>query len=111
MLERLVRRRSDAQAALPPDAPVILLIYDDQDEAVLLADMLARVAGWLDEQSALDGRAIAVTHAGVVKAAVVHALSAPAAAFWRLDATPLAVTELHAHDGRWTVARVNGACR
>lgn len=45
MLERLVRRRSDAQAALPPDAPVILLIYDDQDEAILLADMLARVPG------------------------------------------------------------------
>jgi broad specificity phosphatase PhoE len=72
-----------------------------------LEDMLARVARWLDAQAGQPGRAIAVTHAGVVKAAVVHALGAPAAAFWRVDSTPLAVTELHAHDGRWTVARVN----
>jgi len=30
---------------------------------------------------------------------------------WRVDVTPLALTELHAHDGRWTVARVNAALR
>lgn len=74
-----------------------------------LAALLARVGGWLDAQATLPGRVIAVTHGGVVKAAVVHALGAPPAAFWRVDATPLAVTELHAHDGRWTLARVNAA--
>jgi broad specificity phosphatase PhoE len=74
-----------------------------------LAALLQRVAAWLDGQAALDGRAIAVSHAGVVKAAVVHALGAPAAAFWRVDVAPLGLTELHAHDGRWTVARVNAA--
>lgn len=72
-----------------------------------LSALLARVGGWMSAQAACDGRAIAVTHAGVVKAAVVHALGAPAAAFWRVDVSPLAVTELHAHDGRWTVTRVN----
>ena len=72
-----------------------------------LAALLLRVGGWLDAQAELDGRGIAVTHAGVVKAAVVHALGAPPPAFWRVDVTPLALTELHAHDGRWTVARVN----
>jgi broad specificity phosphatase PhoE len=66
-----------------------------------------RVAGWLDEQARLDGRAVAITHGGVVKAAVVHALGAPLDAFWRIDVAPLSITELHAHDGRWTVARVN----
>jgi broad specificity phosphatase PhoE len=65
------------------------------------------VGAWLDAQAGQAGRAIAVTHAGVVKAAVVHALGAPAAAFWRVDVAPLAVTELHAHDGRWTLTRVN----
>jgi broad specificity phosphatase PhoE len=74
-----------------------------------LSALLARIGGWLDAQAAQDGRAIAVTHAGVVRAAVVHALDAPPAAFWRVDVTPLAVTELHAHDRRWTVARVNAA--
>jgi len=67
----------------------------------------ARVAEWLDGQAALDGGAVAITHGGVVKAAVVHALGAPIEAFWRVDVAPLALTELHAHDGRWTVTRMN----
>jgi broad specificity phosphatase PhoE len=72
-----------------------------------LAELLERVGGWLDEQARLDGRAIAVTHGGVVKAAVVHALGAPPVAFWRVDVAPLTATEMHAHDGLWTLARVN----
>ncbi len=69
--------------------------------------LLQRVGAWLSGEALRDGRAIAITHAGVVRAAVVHALGAPAGALWRVDVAPLAVTELHAHDGRWTVARVN----
>jgi len=72
-----------------------------------LTAFAARVAGWLDGQSRLGGSAIAVAHGGVVKAAVVHALGAPLAAFWRIDCSPLSITELHAHDGCWTVTRVN----
>lgn len=72
-----------------------------------LRTFAGRVAAWLDAQSALGGGAVAVTHGGVVKAAVVHALDAPLSAFWRVDVAPLSVTELHAHDGRWTVTRVN----
>jgi broad specificity phosphatase PhoE len=67
----------------------------------------ARVAGWLDGQAAGDGATLAITHGGVVKAALVHALGAPLDAFWRIDVAPLAVTELHAHDGRWTITRTN----
>lgn len=74
-----------------------------------LVDFVARVSAWLAEQADHDGRAIAVTHGGVVKAAVVTALGAPIEAFWRVDVTPLHVTELHAHDGRWTVTKVNAA--
>lgn len=73
-----------------------------------LAAFAARVAAWLDEQAGADGRTLAVTHGGVVKAALVHALGAPLDAFWRVDVAPLSVTELHAHDGRWTVTRTNG---
>jgi broad specificity phosphatase PhoE len=67
----------------------------------------ARVGDWLDRQAAGDGCAVAITHGGVVKAALVRALAAPLAAFWQIDVAPLAITELHAHDGRWTVTRVN----
>ena len=72
-----------------------------------LSVFAARVAGWLDLQARLDGPAVAVTHGGVIKAAVVHALGAPLDGFWRIDAAPLSTTELHAHDGRWTVTRMN----
>lgn len=68
---------------------------------------LARIGGWLDEQATLDGPCLAVTDAGAVRAAVVHALGAPTEAFWRLDVAPLRRTELHARDGRWTVREVN----
>jgi broad specificity phosphatase PhoE len=72
-----------------------------------LSVFAARVAGWLDAQASCDGAAVAVTHGGVVKAAVVRALGAPLAAFWQVDVRPLAITELHAHEGRWIVTRVN----
>ena len=68
-----------------------------------------RVGGWLERQAKQHGRAVAITHGGVVKAALVHALGAPVEAFWRVDVAPLAITELHAHAGRWTVTRVNCA--
>jgi broad specificity phosphatase PhoE len=72
-----------------------------------LTAFAARVGGWLDGQAERDGCSVAITHGGVVKAALVRALGAPLAAFWQLDVAPLAITELHVHDGRWTVARVN----
>jgi broad specificity phosphatase PhoE len=67
----------------------------------------ARVAAWLDGQARRDGTCVAITHGGVVKAAVVHALAAPIESFWRVDCAPLSRTELHAHDGRWTLTSVN----
>lgn len=72
-----------------------------------LAVFSTRIARWLDAQAGLEGRAVAITHGEVVKAAVVHALGAPLLAFWRVDATPLGITELHAHGARWTIARLN----
>jgi broad specificity phosphatase PhoE len=76
-----------------------------------LSAFAGRVARWLDRQTEQDGGAVAITHGGVVKAAVVHALGAPIDAFWRIDAAPLAITELHARDGRWTLTRSNARSR
>ncbi|MGI8511640.1 MAG: histidine phosphatase family protein [Solirubrobacteraceae bacterium] len=72
-----------------------------------LAAFLERVGTWLDEQVTREGRAVAVTHGGVVRAAVVHALGADPHAFWRVDSSPLHATELHGREGLWTLARVN----
>jgi broad specificity phosphatase PhoE len=72
-----------------------------------LLALLERVRGWLEARAGDGSRVVAVTHAGVIRAAVVCALDAPALAFWRLDVAPLSRTVLHAHDGRWTVRAVN----
>jgi broad specificity phosphatase PhoE len=72
-----------------------------------LSVFCTRISRWLDAQAEGDGRVVAITHGEVIKAAVVHALGAPVPAFWRVDASPLAFTELHAHGGRWTVTRLN----
>ncbi|CAL8981616.1 Phosphoserine phosphatase 1 [Rhodoplanes serenus] len=63
-----------------------------------VAALLARVGAWLDGRPP-NRRLIAVTHPAVLRAAVVHVLAAPAAAFWRIDAAPLAMVDLR-HDGR-----------
>ncbi|GDY31803.1 histidine phosphatase family protein [Gandjariella thermophila] len=68
-----------------------------------LLDLLARVAGWLDGLRASHGRIVAVTHASVIRAAVLHVLQAPPSGFWRLDVAPLSHTVLSSNGGRWTV--------
>lgn len=72
-----------------------------------LTELAARVGAWLDSQAGLDGGAVAITHAAVVRVAVVHALRAPLDSFWQIEAAPLSVTELHARSGRWRLSRVN----
>ena len=74
-----------------------------------VAELLARVGAWLDAQGPRDGTIVAVTHTGPIRAAVIHALGAPAEAFWRIDAGPLSLTELHADGGRWRLVRLNAS--
>jgi broad specificity phosphatase PhoE len=84
-----------------------------------------RVSSWLDavasrepdaEASADDASAgdasageplVAVTHGGVIRAVVVHALGAPLKDFWQVSAAPLSVTELVLRRGAWELVRVN----
>ncbi len=70
-------------------------------ESVL--DLLARVRGWLDATDRAEGRAVAVTHPAVVRAALVVALAAPPEIFWRVDVPPLSSTLLHGQAARWTL--------
>jgi broad specificity phosphatase PhoE len=67
------------------------------------ADLLRRVAVWLDREAAAGGRIVAVTHVSVIRAGVLHAIDAPSTSFWRVDVAPLTVADLR-HDGsRWTL--------
>ncbi|WP_055566361.1 histidine phosphatase family protein [Streptomyces atriruber] len=69
-----------------------------------LREVRDRVAAWLDtlgEQAA--GHVVAVAEPDVIRAALVHALSAPDEAFWRLDVRPLTATRLSGRSGRWNL--------
>jgi len=68
-----------------------------------LLALLARVAAWLDERGREGGRVLAVTHPAVIRAAMVHALEAPPRSFWRINVEPLAIVDLRANRGRWTL--------
>ena len=68
-----------------------------------LAGMMQRVADWLDGQNALDSDSIVVTHASIVRAAIVHAIEASPKSFWRIDIAPLSITRLSGKDGRWNL--------
>ncbi|WP_095206499.1 histidine phosphatase family protein [Granulibacter bethesdensis] len=67
-----------------------------------ISALLSRVSAWLDGVADhSDGYVMAVTHAAVMRAAVIHALAAPADAFWRIDIAPLSRVEMNAGDRRW----------
>jgi len=72
-----------------------------------LIDLLDRVKQWLAGRAGRAGQTLAVTHAGVIRAAIVVALEAPAQAFWRIDVAPLSYTILHERDGQWTLRSVS----
>jgi broad specificity phosphatase PhoE len=72
-----------------------------------LDGVLARAAAWLEWVAGLDDTVLAITHAAIVRAAVLSVLQAPPSAFWALDVAPLALTELRHRDGRWHLRGLN----
>ncbi|OBI86178.1 histidine phosphatase family protein [Mycobacterium asiaticum] len=72
-------------------------------ESVL--DLRDRVAGWLASLPAATAPrpTVAVTHPAVVRAAILLALDAPPASFWRIDVAPVSRTVLHFRGAAWTL--------
>jgi broad specificity phosphatase PhoE len=68
-----------------------------------LLDLGARVGRWLDAVPAASERTVAVAPPAVVRAAVVHALGAAPATFWRIDVAPLTRVALRHSHGRWSL--------
>jgi len=67
------------------------------------AALIERVGAWLTQSLAREGATLAVTHASVVRAALVTALGAGPSAFWRVDAAPLSLARLSGHGQRWNL--------
>lgn len=68
-----------------------------------IADLIARVSGWLDSLTGDTLPTVAVTHPAVIRAAILLALDAPPKSFWRIDVAPLSRTVMHFRGGRWTL--------
>jgi broad specificity phosphatase PhoE len=68
-----------------------------------IADLIARVHGWLDSLTGETLRTVAVTHPAVIRAAILLALDTQAKSFWRIDIAPLSRTAMHFRGGRWTL--------
>ena len=68
-----------------------------------VAALIERVGAWLTQSLARDGSTLAVTHAAVVRAAIVTALGAGSSAFARIDVAPLSLARLSGHAGRWNL--------
>jgi broad specificity phosphatase PhoE len=62
--------------------------------------LIGRVGKWLDEQKE-TGHSIVLTHASIVRAAILCALSAPEEAFRRIEVGPLTVTDLRRNRTNW----------
>ncbi len=76
-----------------------------------IADTIERIAAWLERRARDKGRLIAVSHPSIVRAAIVHAVGAQPASFWRIDVPPLSRTHM-SNDGRqWRLTLPKGASR
>jgi len=74
-----------------------------------LVGLFGRVGSWLDACNGGERRIVAVTHAAIIRAAVVTCLGAPLQSFWRLDVRPLSVTELRGDGKRWRIRSFGAA--
>jgi broad specificity phosphatase PhoE len=74
-----------------------------------LANLMRRVAVWLDAQREAAGATLIITHASVIRAAIVHAIEATPQSFWRIDVAPLSQTRLSGVGGRWNLAALSPA--
>ncbi|GAA3862505.1 histidine phosphatase family protein [Streptomyces sedi] len=69
-----------------------------------LLAFVSRVGAWLDTRPVEgEGLVVAVTEPAVIRAAMLYALKAPPASYWRTEVHPLSVVSLSGCRGRWTL--------
>jgi len=72
-----------------------------------ILSLMERVEAWLGAVSGVPGKTVAVTHASVIRAAIIRAIGAPPQSFWRIDIAPLSITSLSGTEGRWNLVSTN----
>jgi broad specificity phosphatase PhoE len=72
-----------------------------------IPDVMARATAWLSERERDKGHTVAITHAAVVRALIVHVIRAELRSFWRIDVTPLSFTDLRTNGRRWVLRSIS----
>jgi broad specificity phosphatase PhoE len=68
-----------------------------------IPQVMERVGSWIRERGKDDGHTVAVTHASVIRAAIVYVIEAGLPSFWRIDVVPLARVDLRTNGRRWVL--------
>lgn len=68
-----------------------------------LSGLLLRAATFMNELVQLPGHTIAVTHAAMIRAAMLHVLGAPWQSYRKIDIEPLSMVDFRSDGGRWTL--------
>ncbi|RPK67091.1 bifunctional RNase H/acid phosphatase [Streptomyces sp. ADI96-02] len=95
-----------AEATAREPAAVDLWLSDPQSAphgGETLVGFIGRIGGWLDTRPDCEGFIAAVAEPAVIRAAVVHALNAPPAAFWNVDVRPLSTVALTGRPRSWSI--------
>jgi len=67
------------------------------------ADLSRRVAAMMDAMLSEPGHTVAVTHAPVVRAAILHVVGAPLSGSRHIDVEPLSLTDFRSDGRRWVL--------
>jgi len=68
-----------------------------------IPSVMQRVAAWIGERGKDSGHTVAITHAAVIRAAIVAVIEAELRSFWRIDVVPLSLTDLRTNGRRWVL--------
>jgi broad specificity phosphatase PhoE len=68
-----------------------------------IPQVMERVASWIRERGKDEGHTVAITHASVIRAAIVYVIEAGLPSFWRIDVVPLARADLRTNGRRWVL--------
>jgi broad specificity phosphatase PhoE len=68
-----------------------------------IEQLVERVTAWMREPGRDKVHTVAITHASVIRAAIVYAIGAQLQSFWRIDVVPLSLTDLRTNGRRWVL--------
>jgi broad specificity phosphatase PhoE len=75
-----------------------------------IAHLIERVERWMERQTGA-GHVLAITHPAVIRAAVLCAMEAPPDSFWRIEVSPMSLTDLRFNGRAWTLRSMGWSVR